>query len=271
MLVEAATRLSEALRGYPVEGPPKGREMLAERIEDVRGRLAVIELDVEPAQACLVIGGREAGCGRHDFELYAAPGRIVIEATAVRHRPGTVVIERALPGSHHELRLSLEPESGPAPPPPAPAPALDQAGADAPASFPAWPAVLAGASAAVALGIGIGLRLAGEGALDSADELRDEMRGAPGTHCPAPDSAELQARCDELGSRYGTVDDYRNSSTGLFIAGGLCAAGTAVLTALYLADRAGDDEPPEPAQAGLHVAPLLTPGGSAGIGLWGSW
>ncbi|MBI4706153.1 MAG: hypothetical protein HY744_34085 [Deltaproteobacteria bacterium] len=265
LFAEAATLLAEALRGFPVAGPAEQRATLAERLDDVRGRVVTLSVKLEPAASCLTVAGRDAGCGPHPFELFAAPGRVDIEARAAGYRAQSAAVARAVTGSRHVVRIALEPHR-------AAAVAGEAAIADEPAGFPAWPALVAGGAALGAVAVGAGLWVAGDDAEADAVELGDARAAQAGNHSfclPPIEDAELQADCDEIAAGLGRRDDYHNTAGGLFVGAGVLAASAGIFAVLHLRD--GDEEGGAPGAA-VSIGPAASPLGRAiGLSLRGRW
>jgi hypothetical protein len=202
----------EAFERFLGEAPdaPADKRSNAERYrDDVRGRVAAIQIDADVREAAVTVDGRARGRGPLPRRLYLDPGAHAVTVAAVAGEAGAsgarteTVVAVAGGSSTLSLRLAGAPAAAPSPgpaagaavahadagrtaappsPPPAPLPPARQVGAAPPA--PARPAtggatplvISSAAVGAVALGSGLsfGLMARSQGeALSAASDRRD--------------------------------------------------------------------------------------------------
>lgn len=264
LYAEAATYLTAALRAFPVSGLDEQRASLQERETACRARSVALSLKLTPASACVVIGTRDVGCGPFSYDLFAAPGTVVLQVKAPGHQSAEKTIANATAGSSHALTIDLSMQAATVTPKPANGEDVPTASSSA---FPLWPTFIAGGLAVVAVGIGGGMWAAGDAEAADAAELRERKAAEVNNEnfCAPPVESNVDGTCAELDTLAARHDEFKGAAQALFIGGGVLAIGAgAMLTAHLLSD--GD----EPA-TGFFIAPVFDGRGGMGFVAEGRW
>lgn len=262
LYVDAATHLSEALRGFPPDAAAEQREALERRLADARARIVSLDLELTPADACVRINDEDVGCGPHSYDLFTRPGEVQIAAQAEGYEPAEARLTNAIAGSKHEVKLRLTRPRAVERPEPTPDDSSVSEG------FPLWPALTAGGLAVVSVAVGGGPFAAAESEGDAAEVLATALRTRVGSpdFCVQPSDADVVASCDDLRGRLERHDTFKNVSIGLFVTGGVLALGTAALVVTHVLMN-GD----EADVVGLQLVPAVDLRGAATLTARGRW
>lgn len=267
---DAAHHLGECLENFSASTRAELRNAdarLSELFGEVRAKVALLRIDVEPERASVSVGSRSV-LGPWPAKVYVLPGEHVIVASLEGREPASRAL-RVVAGSEENVHFALEPKANA----PAAVPAESQAAlrvappsdalgeGDALASLKV--PVLIGGGVLTVLGVGFGAYfLARRGELaDDAERQRSELQGGrPGAGaCNDPSNAN-EGACASL---QGTLEDGRQAerfSVGGFVAGGAFALGTAAAYFLW---------PEERQSVSLRLEPRV--GVADERGLWGAF
>jgi hypothetical protein len=243
--VDAATR-------YRRDGKPDRADTAQQRAALLEPKLAKITVSI--AQGADVPGlqvkrdGSVIGAGAFGTPLPVDRGDHTIEATAPGRQPFSKRVTM-LDGAKENITIPILPEGATAAPPEVPvAPPPDK---PAPATSAGPPlrtiGIVAGAAGIIAIGIG---------GYFGAQAISKNSDSNANNHC-------VNDRCDAFGKKT-RLDAISagNTSTALFVVGGLLAAGGVVLFIIGAPPKAGETKP------AVAAAPAVGPG-SAGFALSG--
>ncbi len=216
---DAAEHLSLGVRGFPSGGKASHREHLANKLKQAQTHVGAVVITVNMDGARVRVDGNDVGATPLPAEIYVDPGTHTISATLAGYRAPEQTLA-ATAGSSHEISLTLVAA-------PNQSPGKDAGSTEPESALPAWPIIVGAGLSAALFGVGIGLRVVGAGQKSDAEEAESAVGG----------------RYDaDVMSMYEDADGSLNASTGLFIAGGVAAAGTIVYSVLYATADEHDDE-----------------------------
>jgi tetratricopeptide (TPR) repeat protein len=205
---EAAEHLHYALKYIGSLATPEQRQGLQERYDNVRGRLALVNVKTNVA-ATVKVGPRTVASAD---PLFLSEGAHTLEVSADGHEKQTVEL-RVAKGETKDLPIALKKVAGSGPPP---------GGGE---GAPAWLGWVLGGSGLAAAGVGAALLGLGQAKLGEAGDLGDEL--GPEVDCASPSAADA-SRCED-GVKL--VDD---ASTFTIAGGVLVGVGAAALLGAIL-------------------------------------
>lgn len=216
---DAAEHLSFALARFPANGKPAHRELLKEKLAEVRAKLGAITIDVSVKGAEVLVDGASVGTAPLDAEVFVSPGKHTVMAKLAGHINATSDVN-AVAGQAHAMKLVMVVE---APPPPPLSAATPPTRVRPP---PVWPAIAAGGVAALLLGVGGGLYGKSASERERGQTMANDIL-ASGKSC-VPGAANFASQCAELESIVRGSDTMHNAAVGMFVGGSALAVGAAV-------------------------------------------
>lgn len=247
MYRDAAEHLAFGIRNLPADEAASAKPALAAELEKAKAQVATLTVTVDPADAEIAVDGQVQGKSPMAFELFAEPGRHVVQVT----HPTMGTAEQAIDVKAGEtrtidLKLAKAVEVAPSPPvakvaprpgPVAPGdPAAKQAKQPAPRSLPADPdpeietktlvLIAGGTVTLVTATIGTIFAVEGHAAKTEATTLLTEAKQRLGSYpCPGRTRDEMDT-CTTIA---GDLDDrnlYNHIANWSLAFGGVAAVGT---------------------------------------------
>ncbi len=210
---DAAEHFSYALKSFPLSGDEELRKNTEASLTMVKKELATVRVKAFVKEVTITIDGVALDPSQLGVDLYLAPGKAVIEATAPGYRTARKTFE-AKAGDNEDITLTLQPDgsSGRSP----------------------TPAFVLGGVGLVGIVIGAALVGTAEGKKGEAQKLHDEIGSVDG--CKAD-----PVKCKALRDASNTTDALGNGGVAALVFGGLAgvAAGAYLLVPSRKATKAG--------------------------------
>ncbi len=218
---DAAQHLSFALRGMPENHP--SRPPAQKAFDDVRLRVATLQLDVDRAGAEVFLEGIRIGTSPLEDPAFVDPGRRTVEARFPDRDPAIVTVD-AVAGATHPVRLQLGIPDGSTPSPkPEPSTPREQAPASNTKDVVLWTGLGLGVAAA---GVGLVYKLKASSASDDISSLQGQIDRELG---PAGCAASTSPLCSDLDARFDDKNRAISGATIAWVASGVLLGATSVV------------------------------------------
>lgn len=273
---EAAELLDLAVRTWPLSAKTRAqRDLSVKRLDELKGLLATIALEVNPIGATISVNGRDLGRAPLGHDVFVDPGPVTVEATLAGYVPAKQTLT-ATKGARSELRLTLTlltPASSastvPSTSPTGSTAPTESSSASGSGTVPLVPStaptvtpgprkellIAGGALTLVAIATGVGLLVASEDKSAEAAKLRGSLDTTYGAKpCAKAEAAkDCQAVVDVLSSRVAL-----GNAGGSVLIGAGVVAGATLGYWLFMRSRR------------VEVTPAIAPG-TAGLVVRGAW
>lgn len=219
---DAAQHLSFALRGMPEYHPSRAPAQKA--FDDVRLRVATLQLDVDREGAEVRLDGIRIGTSPLEDPAFVEPGRRTVEARFPDRDPAVVTVD-AVAGATHPVRLQLDTPSsegslGATNPPPSET--REQPSSNT-KSIVLWTGLGLGVAAA---GVGLAYTLKASSASDDISSLQGQIDQELG---PAGCAASTSPLCSDLDARFDDKNRASSRATIGWVASGVLLGATSVV------------------------------------------
>ncbi|MBK8251678.1 MAG: PEGA domain-containing protein [Polyangiaceae bacterium] len=221
---DAAEHYSYALAHFPVTGETELREEVVSELAEVKKQIGTVRITVPLKEASVKVNDVALSADALDKDVFLAPGKNVIEASAPGYQSSRRTIEIKA-GETQDLTITLNKEG------------------DAPRSR--VPAFVVGGIGVAGIVAGAVLVGAAEGKKGEAIKLHDEIGSSAG--CAAD-----PVKCKALRDASGQTDALGNGGVAAFVLGGLAIAGAFGYT--LLPTRRSEPKTPAPKVAVLPIA-----------------
>lgn len=271
---EAAELLDLAVRTWPLSAKTRAqRDLSVKRLDELKGLLATIAVEVNPIGATISVNGRDMGHAPLGHDVFVDPGPVTVEATLAGYVPAKQTLT-ATKGARSELRLTLTLLTPVSSASAVPSTALTGSiapteSASASGTVPPVPStapsvtpgarkellIAGGALTLAALATGVGLLVVSEDKSAEAAKLRGSLDTTYGAKpCAKAEAAkDCQAVVDVLSSRVAL-----GNAGGSVLIGAGVVAGATLGYWLFMGSRR------------VEVTPAIAPG-TAGLVVRGAW
>jgi hypothetical protein len=219
---DAAQHLSFALRGMPKSHP--SRAPARQAFDDVRKRVATLQVDVDRAGAEVFLDGIRIGTSPLEEPTFLEPGRRTIEARFPDRDPAVVTLD-AVAGATHPVRLQLEvatPDGSTRTPNPEPSTPREEPASNT-KNVVLWTGLGLGVAAA---GVGLVYTMKASTASDDISSLQGRIDRELG---PAGCAGSTNAICSDLDARFDDKNDASSRAAIGWIASGVLLGATTVV------------------------------------------
>ncbi len=237
---EAAEHLAYALKTFPMTGDEELRKNTEASLAMVKKEVATVRVKAFVKDVTITVGGVALAPEAIGADMFFAPGKVVIEASAPGYRTARKTMELK-GGDNEDVTLTMTPD-----------------GAAGRSSTPAY--VLGGVGV---VGIVLGAVLVGtaEGKKGEALKLHDEIGSVAGCQADA-------VKCKALRDASNQTDALGNAGVAAFVFGGV--AGAAAGLYFLLPSRKPAGAAPATTKTGVSIAPVIT-AGSGGVLVTGAF
>lgn len=220
---DAAEHFAYALKNFPLSGDEELRKNTEASLAMVKKELATVRVKAFVKDVAITIDGAALDPSLVGSDVFLAPGKVVIQASAPGYRSEKKTYE-AKAGANEDVVLTLQPE-----------------GSSGRSATPAY--VLGGVGVASVI-LGAVLVGSAEGKKGEAQKLHDEIGSDAG--CKADPT-----KCKALRDAANTTDALGNAGVAAFVFGGL--AGAAAGAYFLIPSR-------KPAKTGVSLTPVVSAG-----------
>ncbi len=235
---DAAEHLAYALKSFPLTGDEELRRNTETSLTMVKVHVATIRVKAFVKEVTITVGGVALAPEAVGSDVYLAPGKVVIEATAPGYRAARKTLELK-GGDNEDVALTMQPDGS--------------------AGRSATPAYVLGGVGVVGIVLGAVLVGVAEGKKGEAQKLHDEIGSVAG--CQAD-----PVKCKALREASNQTDAMGNAGVAAFVFGGVAGAAAG----LYFVLPSRKASAPAAPKAGVSVAPVIT-AGAGGVLVTGSF